>query len=293
MENKLMSMIGNTPVIALDEHLFAKLEGKNPAGSIKDRAAVFMLTDAIENGELKEGDVVVEATSGNTGIGLCWAARELGFKAKMFMPENMSKQRVDLMKSYGAEVVLTPAAEGMGGSVRAAHDFAALGGAFLANQFENPSNPKAHCRTTAAEIFEQLPSVKWIVAGIGSAGTIMGIKKFINKRQKDCLVCGVEPAESQLVGKGAAGAHGIEGIGANVFPPLLIADELDCLEAVSTEDAKAAAKSIFRATGERVGISSGAAYVAALRVHARKPLDDILVIFPDNGDRYPESLYTD
>ena len=287
--NVLSQKIGNTPMLDLGEGIYGKLEGKNPAGSVKDRAAFFMIMRALEKGDLKEGGTVVEATSGNTGIGLSYVARELGLKAVMVMPESMSKERRDMISSYGAELVLTPASEGMAGAVKKAKEIAE-NGAWLANQFGNYASVEAHFYTTAPEIFSQVPNAKYVVAGVGSGGTVMGVKKYIEQNGIDCKVVAVEPLASPLLTKGYAGGHKIQGIGANFVPSILDVAKLDDIIDVSDDDAIRTAGELFRKFGVKCGISSGAAYFAACEL--KKRVDgDVVVVLPDNGDRYPQSLY--
>ncbi len=287
---EIAERIGNTPIIDVGG-VWCKIEGKNPAGSVKDRAALYIISDAVKRGLLKEGGTVAEATSGNTGIGLSYVARECGLKAKIFMPESMSVERRRMLADYGAEVALTPAADGMEGAVKAAKKFVEEEGAFFADQFNNLSGISAHYNTTAPEIFGRLPDADYVVAGIGSGGTVMGIKKYIADNGSDCKVIGVEPASSPLLTKGYASPHGIQGIGANFVPSILDVTALDGVEDVADGDAVAAVKEIYAACGEKCGISSGAAYVAARRLSKRRPDAKIIAIFPDNGDRYSRELY--
>lgn len=287
--NVLSKNIGNTPIIPLGDGLYGKLEGKNPAGSIKDRAAFYMIMRALEKGDLKEDGTIVEATSGNTGIGLSYVARELGVKAVMVMPESMSKERRDMISAYGAELVLTPASEGMAGAVRKANEIA-QSGAWLANQFGNYASVEAHFYTTAPEIFAQVPRAKYVVAGVGSGGTAMGVKKYIEKNAIDCKVVAVEPLSSPLFTQGRAGAHKIQGIGANFIPAIVDVSEFDEVIDVSDDDAIRTTGELYRKFGEKCGISSGAAYYAACSLRQRVD-GNIVVVLPDNGERYPQSLY--
>ena len=282
-------MIGNTPMLSLGDGLYGKLEGKNPAGSIKDRAAFYMVMRALEKGDLKERGTIVEATSGNTGIGLSYVARELGLKAVIVMPESMSKERRDMISSYGAELVLTPASEGMAGAVRKANEIA-KSGAWLANQFGNYASVEAHFYTTAPEIFSQVPGAKYVVAGVGSGGTAMGVKKYIEQNAIDCKVVAVEPLSSPLFTQGHAGGHKIQGIGANFIPAIVDVSKFDEVIDVSDDDAIRTTGELYRNFGVKCGISSGAAYFAAQTL--RKQVEgDIVVVLPDNGERYPQSLY--
>ena len=282
-------MIGNTPMLSLGDGLYGKLEGKNPAGSIKDRAAFYMVMRALEKGDLKEGGTIVEATSGNTGIGLSYVARELGLKAVIVMPESMSKERRDMISSYGAELVLTPASEGMAGAVRKANEIA-KSGAWLANQFGNYASVEAHFYTTAPEIFSQVPGAKYVVAGVGSGGTAMGVKKYIEQNAIDCKVVAVEPLSSPLFTQGHAGGHKIQGIGANFIPAIVDVSKFDEVIDVSDDDAIRTTGELYRNFGVKCGISSGAAYYAACSLRQRVD-GDIVVVLPDNGERYPQSLY--
>ena len=287
--NILSKMIGNTPMLSLGDGLYGKLEGKNPAGSIKDRAAFYMVMRALEKGDLKESGTIVEATSGNTGIGLSYVARELGLKAVIVMPESMSKERRDMISSYGAELVLTPASEGMAGAVRKANEIA-KSGAWLANQFGNYASVEAHFYTTAPEIFSEVPGAKYVVAGVGSGGTAMGVKKYIEQNAIDCKVVAVEPLSSPLFTQGHAGGHKIQGIGANFIPAIVDVSKFDEVIDVSDDDAIRTTGELYRNFGVKCGISSGAAYYAACSLRQRVD-GDIVVVLPDNGERYPQSLY--
>ena len=285
----LESKIGNTPIIKVGD-VYAKLEGKNPAGSVKDRAGFYIVKDAVERGLIDEGGVVVEATSGNTGIGLAYTTSSLNLHFVAVMPDNMSVERIALMKKYGADVVLTPACDGMAGAVNKAKEIAGEGG-YIAGQFSNPAGTLAHVETTAPEIFRDFPEVDYIVAGVGSGGTAMGLKKYILKNNLKTKVIGVEPAESPLITKGVSGAHLIQGIGANFIPDLLDVNLLDEVRTVRGEDAVRAVKEIYALSGEKCGISSGAAYLVAKDIKAENPSATVLAIFPDGGDRYDDSLY--
>lgn len=285
----LAKKIGNTPIVSLGERIYGKVEGNNPAGSVKDRAAFYMVLRALQNGDLKEGGTIVEATSGNTGIGLAYVARELGLNAVMVMPESMSKERRDMISAYGAQLVLTPASEGMAGAVKKAKEIAE-GGAWLANQFGNYASVEAHFYTTAPEIFKQVPAAKYVVAGVGSGGTAMGVKKYIEQNDIDCKLVAVEPLASPLFTKGYAGAHKIQGIGANFVPAIVDVSKLDIIIDVADEDAIRAAAELWHKFGIMCGISSGAAYFSAQTL-AKQVEGDIAVVLPDNGNRYPQSLY--
>lgn len=287
--NALASKIGNTPIVKVGE-VYAKLESKNPAGSVKDRAGFYIVKDGIEKGLIEENGVIVEATSGNTGIGLAYTTNALSLHFVAVMPDNMSVERIALMKKYGAEVVLTPARDGMAGAVNKAKEIAENGG-YIAGQFSNPAGTLAHVETTAPEIFRDLPEVDYIVAGVGSGGTAMGLKKYILGNNLKTKVIGVEPAESPLITKGVSGAHLIQGIGANFIPDLVDVSLFDEVRTVRGEDAVRAVKEIYPLSGEKCGISSGAAYLVAKDIKAENPSATVLAIFPDGGDRYDNSLY--
>lgn len=285
----LAKKIGNTPIVSLGKRIYGKVEGNNPAGSVKDRAAFYMVLRALQNGDLKESGTIVEATSGNTGIGLAYVARELGLNAVMVMPESMSKERRDMISAYGAQLVLTPASEGMAGAVKKAKEIAE-GGAWLANQFGNYASVEAHFYTTAPEIFKQVPAAKYVVAGVGSGGTAMGVKKYIEQNDIDCKLVAVEPLASPLLTKGYAGAHKIQGIGANFVPAIVDVGKLDIIIDVADEDAIRTAAELWHKFGVKCGISSGAAYFAAQTL-TKQVEGDIAIVLPDNGNRYPQSLY--
>ncbi len=285
----MASKIGHTPILDMGNGIFGKIEAKNPAGSIKDRAALYMIMRALESGELTADGTIVEASSGNTGIGLAYVARELGIKTIIVMPESMSKQRRDMIAQYGAQLVLTDKSLGMAGAVARAKEIENSGG-WLVNQFANPAGVEAHYYTTAPEIFAQVPNAKCIVAGVGSGGTAMGIKKYITDNHIDCEVVAVEPLSSPLMSKGYAGAHAIQGIGANFIPYIVDVNRFDKIETASDEDAISATKQIYKQYGVKCGISSGASYSVAMRLR-KEITGDIVAIFPDGGDRYDACLY--
>ena len=288
--NEIAGIIGNTPVVDLGGGVFGKVEGDNPAGSIKDRAAFYIIRDALLSGALSEGAPVVEATSGNTGIGLAFVGGLLGIKVILTMPESMSAERRAMLKEYGAELVLTPASEGMSGAVARAKEIVLRQNGFFADQFGNPSSVTAHFETTAPEIFRDLPDVAAIVAGVGSGGTAMGIKKYIVEKGRNCKVYALEPAESPLMSAGHSAPHLIQGIGANFVPAIVDKTAFDGIVTVKGEEAVAAVGTLFRDFGVKAGISSGAAVLAA-RALADKEGGKVLAILPDRADRYPEELY--
>lgn len=292
-------MIGNTPLIALQRmqqmqnwqaEVLAKCEWCNPAGSAKDRAVKFMLDDAIAKGQLAKGGTVVESTSGNTGIALAAQASAMGIEAVIVMPDSMSKERISLMRARGARVVLTPAALGMQGALGEAQRIVAdTEGAINLGQFDNPANARAHYLTTGPELLEQTGGeLDCLLACVGTGGTISGTGKYLKEKIPGLRVVAVEPAESALLSGGAAGAHGIQGIGANFIPSVLDRSVLDEVITVTTEQAMAFCKLLGTTEGLLGGISSGAA-VAAADVLARRPDmsgKKIAVILPDGGERY-------
>ena len=285
--------IGNTPMIRLGRlgagllsEIYAKVEGLNPGGSIKDRAALFMIRDAEGSGALKEGMTIIEPTSGNTGIGLAMIGAFLGYRCVIVMPDTMSAERISLMRAFGAEVVLTPGAEGMAGALKEADRLKEELGGFIPSQFSNPSNAMAHQVTTAAEILEQVPDVDYVVAGIGTGGTATGIARGLREYDSKAKVIGVEPASSPLITEGRAGPHQIQGIGANFVPDLLDISVLDSVVTVTDEDAVLYARRLAREEGIFAGISSGAAVAAAARLAEEHPGSKIVAILPDRGDRY-------
>ena len=283
--------IGNTPMIRLKRispisEVYGKAEGMNPGGSTKDRAALFMIRDAERNGALREGMTIIEPTSGNTGIGLAMIGAYLGYDCVIVMPDTMSAERISLMRAYGAEVVLTPGAEGMAGAVKRAEELKEERGGFIASQFSNPSNAMAHTVTTAAEILEQVPEGDYVVAGIGTGGTAIGIAKGLRKYASKAKVIGVEPASSPLITEGRAGPHGIQGIGANFVPDLLDLSVIERVITVSDGEAVQYARRLAREEGLFAGISSGAAVAAAMKVSSEHPDAKVVAILPDRGDRY-------
>ena len=292
-------LIGKTPLLELahiekDLHLnaksLAKLEYFTPAGSVKDRIAKKMIDDAEASGKLKPGSVIIEPTSGNTGIGLASVAAARGYRIIIVMPETMSVERRQLMKAYGAELVLTEGAKGMKGAIAKADELAAqIPNSFVPGQFVNPSNPKAHFETTGPEIYEDTDGkVDYFVAGVGTGGTITGVGSYLKTRNPSVKVVAVEPESSPVLSKGVSGAHKIQGIGAGFVPDVLDTRIYDEILPISNEDAFAAGKLVGRKEGVLVGISSGAALHAAVEL-AKRPENagkTIVVLFPDTGDRY-------
>ncbi|WP_318677238.1 cysteine synthase A [Treponema sp.] len=292
-------LIGHTPLLELSNiekefglkaKIYAKLEYFNPAGSVKDRVAKAMLDDAEKNGKLKAGSTIIEPTSGNTGIGLCSVAAARGYKVIIVMPETMSVERRQIMKAYGAELVLTEGAKGMKGAIDKAEELSKeIPNSFIPGQFVNPANPQAHLETTGPEIFEDTDGdVDYFVAGVGTGGTITGVGKFLKSKKADIKVVAVEPATSPVLSKGTAGPHKIQGIGAGFVPAVLDTKVYDEVIAVENDDAFATGKLVGKKEGVLVGISSGAALWAAVEV-AKRPGNEgkkIVVLLPDTGDRY-------
>ena len=289
----VLSSIGNTPLIRLNRltegmgsEVYVKVEGKNPAGSIKDRAALSMIEDAVARGMLEEGGTVIEPTSGNTGIGLCMVCAVRGYKAVIIMPDTMSKERISLMKAYGAEVILTPGKDGMAGAVSEAERIAEERGGIIAGQFDNPANPRAHVVGTAKEILNDLPDVDYVVAGIGTGGTATGIGEGFKLYSSNAKVVGVEPAESPLITEGRSGPHKIQGIGANFIPGNYLEEYIDGVVTVKGDDSIEMTRRLAREEGILAGISSGAAVFAALEIASKEEGKKIVAILPDVGDRY-------
>ena len=292
-------LIGKTPLLELTHiekklglkaKVLAKLEYFNPAGSVKDRVAKAMIDDAEEKGLLKPGSVIIEPTSGNTGIGLAAVAAARGYRIIIVMPDTMSVERRQLMKAYGAELVLSEGAKGMKGAIAKADELAAsIPGSFIPGQFVNPANPKAHFETTGPEIYADTDGkVDIFVAGVGTGGTITGVGEYLKSKKPEVKVVAVEPATSPVLSKGTAGAHKIQGIGAGFVPKVLDTGVYDEIIPVANEDAFAVGKQIGKAEGVLVGISSGAAAWAAIEL-AKRPDNEgktIVVLLPDTGDRY-------
>ena len=295
----VQELIGKTPLVELQgiqkayklsARILAKLERFNPGGSAKDRIALAMILDAEEKGLLREGSVIIEPTSGNTGIGLACVASVRGYKTIIVMPDTMSIERQLLMKAYGAEVVLTPGALGMQGSIQKAEELAAqIPGSFIPAQFDNPVNAAAHEKTTGPEIWQDTDgNVDIFVAGVGTGGTITGTGRYLKKQNPNVKVVAVEPAGSPLLSKGMAGSHGLQGIGANFVPKVLDTGVYDDVITVTEADAYEAARLAGRKDGILVGISSGAALWAAVQL-AKKEENrgkTIVVLLPDTGERY-------
>jgi cysteine synthase A len=289
----ITELIGATPLVRINrlvgaENLvLAKLEMFNPLSSVKDRIGLAMIADAERRGVIKQGDIIVEPTSGNTGIALAFVCAARGYRLILTMPESMSVERRKILALLGAEIVLTPAAEGMSGAVRKAAEVAKERNGFIPQQFENPANPEIHRRTTAEEIWQATEGqVDIFVAGVGTGGTITGVASVLKERKPNVEVVAIEPAESPILSGGQPGAHGIQGIGAGFVPAVLDRGIIDRIIQVKTEDAKAMARRLAREEGIFVGISSGAAMQAACHVAQDAKGKTIVVILPDTGERY-------
>ena len=295
----LDQLIGGTPLMelrnieekyGLKARLLAKLEYLNPAGSTKDRAAMSILDDALKRGILKENSVIIEPTSGNTGIGLAAVAAARGYKVMIVMPDNMSKERILTIKAYGAEIVLTDGAKGMQGAIDKAEELKKeIPDSFIAGQFTNPANAMAHYRTTGPEIYEDTDGeVDYFVAGVGTGGTITGTGRFLKEKKPDVRVIAVEPSGSPVLSGGKSGPHGLQGIGAGFIPEVLDTGVYDEVITVSDEEAFETGRMLGKTEGILSGISSGAALKAAIDVAKRPEAEGktVVVLLPDTGDRY-------
>ncbi|MBE6589068.1 MAG: cysteine synthase A [Ruminococcaceae bacterium] len=297
--HNIEQLIGNTPLLLPENYnrrfagggeILCKLECFNPAGSAKDRVALFMLNDALSRGSIGKGATVIEPTSGNTGIGLAALAAARGYRLILTMPDSMSEERRRLLRAYGAEIVLTPGKEGMQGAVARAIELQReIPNSFIPSQFDNPANPRAHFETTGPEIYRDADGrVDAFVAGVGTGGTISGVGAYLKSMCPSCRVIAVEPAGSPLLSKGHAGAHGLQGIGANFVPENLDKELLDEIVTVTEEEAYAAARAFAHTEGFLVGITSGAALHAATVLAGREEFRGkrIVALLPDTGERY-------
>ena len=295
----ISDLVGKTPLLQLNNiakqfnlkaNLFAKLEYFNPAGSSKDRIAKFMIEEALKTGKLKKDSIIIEPTSGNTGIGLAAIASSYGIKVILTMPENMSEERIKLLKMYGAQIVLTDKTKGMAGAIEKANELAKENpGSFIPSQFDNPVNPLTHQKTTGPEIWQDLDgNVDAYVACIGTGGTLSGTGKFLKQQNPQIKIVGVEPASSPLITKGISGPHKIQGIGANFIPQNYDSSIVDQIVCVQDDDAFEYAKLIAKTEGAFVGISSGAALCAAIQLAQQPKFENknIVVLLPDSGARY-------
>lgn len=290
-------LIGKTPLLeltniektlGLKSKILAKLEYFNPAGSVKDRVALKMIEDAEENGTLKKGSVIIEPTSGNTGIGLASVAASKGYKLIITMPETMSVERRKLIAAYGAELVLTDGSKGMNGAIEKAEELAReIPDSIVAGQFVNPSNPKAHFETTGPEIWEDTDgTVDFFVAGVGTGGTITGTGEYLKSKNSNIKIIGIEPSDSPVLSGGKAGAHPLQGIGAGFVPDVLNTDVIDEIVTVTGDEAFSASRMLAKNEGVLVGISSGAALHVAIEKAKKEEGKTIVVLLPDLGDRY-------
>ncbi len=297
--DRITDLIGGTPLLKLNRfaqerglaaNLYGKLEFMNPAGSVKDRVALAMIEDAEQKGLLTPGSVIIEPTSGNTGIGLAAVAAVKGYKVILTMPDTMSVERRTLLKAYGAELVLTDGARGMTGAIEKAEQLAKeTPGSFIPGQFVNPMNPAAHFRTTGPEIWEDTDgAIDIFVAGVGTGGTLSGVGEFLKSRNPTIKIVAVEPADSPVLSEGKAGAHPLQGIGAGFVPDTLNTDIIDEIITVTGEEAYEAGRSLAKTEGFLVGISAGAAVFAAAKLGALPENEgkNIVVLLPDTGDRY-------
>jgi len=291
----ISTLIGNTPMVKLNHlpeagmaEIHAKVEYFNPGGSVKDRISLAMIAAAERAGKLKPGGMIVEPTSGNTGIGLALLGALRGYKVILTMPETMSRERTSILRSYGAEIVLTPGAEGMAGAVKRAEEIVNTTGAFMPQQFKNPANPEIHRQTTALEILQVLGNgIDALVAGVGTGGTLTGVGEVLKEKNPDILIVAVEPASSPVLSGGQPGPHKIQGIGAGFIPEVLNVNLIDEIITVSDQEAFRYAGRLAKEEGLLVGLSSGAAACAALKVAGRLGESKIVVtIFPDTGERY-------
>ena len=297
--NSVLDMVGGTPLLeagnlerelGLKAKILMKLEYLNPAGSVKDRIAKAMILDAKERGKLQEGAVLIEPTSGNTGIGLASMAASLGYRLILTMPETMSVERRNILKAYGAEIVLTDGARGMTGAIEKAKELAKeIPNSFIPGQFENPVNPKAHIETTGPEIWKDAQGqVDIFVAGVGTGGTITGVGTYLKEKNPNVKIVAVEPSDSPVLSGGKPGPHKLQGIGAGFVPETLNMEIYDEILTISSEEAFSSARQIAKKEGVLVGISSGAAFAAAEKL-AKRPENEektIVVLLPDSGDRY-------
>lgn len=295
--NSILATVGRTPLVAISPrtntsaaNVFAKVESFNPGGSAKDRVAVGMIEAAEADGRLKPGATIIEPTSGNTGVGLALASAVKGYRMILVMPDNMSVERIRLAKAYGAEVVLTPGADGMKGCIAKAEELnRTIPGSFIPQQFDNPANPAAHERTTGPEIWKDLDGqVDAFVAGVGTGGTLTGVGRFLRQQNSAVKLYAVEPSDSPLLSKGVAGPHKLQGIGANFIPSIFDRALVDEAFAVSTENAGRVARTLGAQEGILCGISSGAAMWAALELAKRPDFagKNIVALLPDTGERY-------
>lgn len=291
--NNIIDTIGRTPLVKIKSlsnnkvSVFGKLEYFNPSGSVKDRAALYMINDALLRGEINLKTVIIEPTSGNTGIGLAMVCASLGLRLILTMPENMSIERIKILKAYGAEVVLTDKEKGMSGAINKAYELVKeYGNAYIPSQFTNSSNSNAHFMTTAPEIYSDIKDVSWLIAGVGSGGTLMGLKRYVDLNKYSTKVCAVEPLSSPMLSKGYAGMHKIQGIGANFIPEIVDVNKIDRIESIGDNESMQCARELAKNEGIFVGISSGAVVQAAKNLISSGEIGNIVMILPDSGMKY-------
>ncbi len=292
--NNIVELVGNTPILKLSKinsdetaEVFVKLEKYNPGGSVKDRAALGMIEKAEREGKLRQGVTIVEPTSGNTGIALAMIGRLKGYKVIIIMPETMSKERRDLIKAYGAELVLTDGSKGMKGAIDKALEYEKKGGYFIPQQFENTANPHKHFKTTAEEIYKDIADLDYFIAGVGTGGTLIGVGKYLKEKNPNIKIIAVEPESSPVLSGGVPGAHKIQGIGAGFIPEIYDSSIVDEVIKVTDKEAIETAKHFAAYENVLVGISSGAAIYAALQVAEKVGIGKkVLAIAPDGGEKY-------
>lgn len=286
----VLDLIGNTPIVRLNKlgypNVYVKLEKYNPAGSVKDRAVYYMIKGAEERNELKPGDTLVEATSGNTGIGLAMIGKLKGYKVIIIMPESMSIERRQLVKAYGAELILTDSSKGMNGSVEKAKELIKKNNYKSLNQFDNADNTLAHYKTTAVEIFKELPDIDIFTCGIGTGGTLSGVGKYLKEQKSSIKIIGIEPEKSPLISKGKSSSHRIQGIGANFIPGNFDSDICDEVITVKDDDAFETVKLMASVEGILLGISSGANIFTAIELSKKYKNKKILTVAPDGIEKY-------
>lgn len=288
MNHSSLKFVGNTPVHQLDgTNIFVKLEKYNLGGSVKDRAVLGMLEEAERQGKLNKDTLVVEPTSGNTGIAIALLSSVLGYNAVLVMPESMSLERRALIKAYGAQLILTPKELGMKGAIAKAQEITEkYENSIILSQFDNPANPNYHYKTTAEEILKQVPNVDVFVSGIGTGGTFTGVSTHLKEKKSDVIAVAVEPKESPVISEGTTGVHRIQGIGAGFIPDNFTKELMDEIITITSEDAIAEAKDFMRTTGIGVGISSGAALLGAKKMADKYPEKNIVAVLPDGADKY-------
>lgn len=288
IKKNILETIGNTPLVMISKNIIAKIESKNPGGSVKDRIAYKMIFEALNEGKINKDTVIIEPTSGNTGVGLAMVCAALQLKCIIVMPDTMSMERRMLLQAYGAELILTEGKLGMKGAIHEANQLhEEILNSFIPQQFENSNNPLIHYETTAKEIYQDMDGdIDFFVAGIGTGGTISGVGKYLKEMNPNIQVIGVEPFESALITRGVVGSHKIQGIGAGFLPKNLNLEVIDDVYAIDSDEAFIGSKTLAKEHGILVGISSGAAYVAALKVSEQWKNKKIVVLFPDTGERY-------